>query len=208
MAEWVDSSGCSSTPSNAGRVLEVTCDQDKASAWLSTTFRALENPTTGQRALRASAYEVPSKVASVADVFGVHGLPLPPRPAAAAATPADVTPKVITDTYKVSGVAVSRSSTNRQAVAEFQGQTMNGTDLAQFFQDYVPGAQQGDEKVSKFVGDAGDATAQTEASLDIQFMMGVSPGISTEFWLYSGSDFCLDLKNWTTTMSSIFFQLS
>ena len=77
---------------------------------------------------------------------------------------------------------------------------MNSTDLAKFFTDYVPDAQQGDEKVVKFVGDAGDTVGETEASLDIQFMMGVSPGIQTEFWLYSGADFCLDLKNWTTTM--------
>ena len=30
--------------------------------------------------------------------------------------------------------------------------------------------------------------------------MGVAPGIATEFWLYDPSDFCSDLKNWTSTL--------
>jgi hypothetical protein len=36
-----------------------------------------------------------------------------------------------------------------------------------------------------------------EASLDVQFLMGVAPGVLTEFWYVAGSDFCGDLKNWT-----------
>lgn len=30
--------------------------------------------------------------------------------------------------------------------------------------------------------------------------MGVAPHIKTEFWLFAGNDFCLDLKNWTDTI--------
>lgn len=43
----------------------------------------------------------------------------------------------------------SGSSKNRQAVAEFQGQTMNSTDLKNFFKAYVKDAQPGDDTVSK-----------------------------------------------------------
>jgi hypothetical protein len=78
--------------------------------------------------------------------------------------------------------------------------TPHSTDLKTFFKNEVPKAQAGDDTVSKFVGDAGDKTAQTEASLDIQFIMGVAPGVKTEFWLYNSMDFCGDLKNWTTTI--------
>jgi len=113
---------------------------------------------------------------------------------------AKVIPSTINAQYRVGGVDVSRSEKNRQAVAEFQGQTMNSTDLASFFKQYVPESVPGDEVVSKFVGDQGDATAKTEASLDIQYIMGVAPGIKTEFWLYSPMDFCADLKSWTTMM--------
>lgn len=65
---------------------------------------------------------------------------------------------------------------------------------------FVPDAKPGDDTVSKFVGDKGDSRPQTEASLDIQYIMGVAPGIKTEFWLYNPMDFCADLKNWTSSM--------
>ena len=128
---------------------------------------------------------------AVSTVFGLHGLPLPPRKsrvlnADAAAQAAAVTPDVILKQYGVpTGRIGTGSSKNRQAVAEFQGQTMNSTDLKGFFKAYVKDAKAGDDTVSKFVGDAGDKGAQVEASLDIQFMMGVSPGVKTEFWLYN-----------------------
>merc|ERR550514_1117563 len=77
---------------------------------------------------------------------------------------------------------------------------MNSTDLSTFFKDYVPDAKPGDDKVAKFVGDPGDKSPQVEASLDVQFTMGVAPGIATEFWLFDPMDFCADLQNWTTMM--------
>ena len=51
--------------------------------------------------------------------------------------PASVDPTVIYSTYKVTKQAVRRSPTNRQAVAEFQGQFMNSTDLKALFAKYV-----------------------------------------------------------------------
>ena len=74
---------------------------------------------------------------------------------------------------------------------------MNDSDLTEFFKNYVPKAASGDEKVYKFVGDPGEGSPGTEASLDIQYIMGVAPGVKTEFWYFAGSDFCGDLKNWT-----------
>jgi len=90
---------------------------------------------------------------------------------------------------------------NHQAVAEFQGQYMADADLVSFFKKYVTTYKEGsDDVVSKFVGDPDKQQGQTEASLDIQFIMGVNPGIKTEFWLYNSMDFCGDLANWTTTI--------
>eukprot|EP01047_Picozoa_sp_COSAG01_P090725 COSAG01_NODE_22510_length_852_cov_1.434263_1_plen_122_part_10 len=113
--------------------------------------------------------------------------------------PANVTPAVIAEVYKVKGVKVERKgSKNKQAVAEFQGQTMNSTDLASYFEMFVPEAEKGDDTVHKFIGDKGDAAGEGEASLDIQFIMGVAPGVRTDFYLYDSMDFCADLKNWTS----------
>jgi len=57
-----------------------------------------------------------------------------------------------------------------------------------------------EDKVSKYVGDKDKQMGQTEASLDIQYMMGVSPGIKSEFWLWNSQDFCGDLANWTSAI--------
>ena len=63
----------------------------------------------------------------------------------------------------------------------------------------MPTADKADAKVYKFVGDeGGDGSGQVEASLDIQYIMGLAPGVKTEFWYYKNMDFCGDLKNWTS----------
>jgi len=124
------------------------------------------------------------------------------------AAPPAVTPTVLATTYGIAGVTVDRSSKNRQAVVEFQLQNYQKSDLTSFFKDFVPDAQQGDEKVNKNVGawTPGDepgttGTGTAEGSLDIQYIMGVAPGVKTEFWYYATSfDFCLCVKNWTTTI--------
>lgn len=185
------------------RVFDVTLPVADAEALLSTTFRTLVNTVTGQRTVRASTYAIPSSVkASISAIFKLHGLPLPPKkqPQLPTADPASVTPDVIISTYGIAGVTVQKSAGNRQAVAEFQGQTMDPSDLVKFFSQYVKNAAPGDDVISKFVGDKGDSGGQVEASLDTQYIMGVAPGIPTEFWLWDPSDFCADLFDWTETI--------
>ena len=41
-----------------------------------------------------------------------------------------------------------------------------------------------------------------KAELDVQYLMGVAPGIATEFWEVAGQDFGSDLNSWTTTLLS------
>ena len=46
----------------------------------------------------------------------------------------------------------------------------------------------------------GEGAGQMEASLDIQYLMGVAPGIETEFWYYGSSTpgmASFDIFNWT-----------
>lgn len=189
-----------------GRTVAATMPLASAETLFQTKFRLVTNSQTGQQALRASDFALPPRVAAATGaLFGLHGLPIPPRSVtvdapAKPAKPANVTPAVITKQYGIAGVKVDRSGSNRQAVAEFQGQTMSSIDLTKFFKQFVPDASAGDDTVSKFVGDPGDKSGATEASLDIQYIMGIAPGVKTEFWLYNPSDFCADLKNWTTTM--------
>jgi len=187
-----------------GRLFVLTAPATAMGALLKTEFRRVTNAATGQTTLRASSFALPTATAAaVAAVFGVHGLPIPPKHSQVAATTTDiplVTPAVIASTYNVTGVVVDRSdkNRNRQAVAEFQGNGMESANLVTFFKNEVPEAQAGDDAVSNFVGNPGaDKKASTEGSLDIQFIMGIAPGIKTEFWYYSGKDFCGDLLTWS-----------
>jgi subtilase family serine protease len=126
--------------------------------------------------------------------------PFPPPPPA---KPASVTPAVVRAAYGVGGVAVDRSpnATNKQAVVEFTTQSMNATDLRQWFRAFVPAARPGDDTVHAFHGEPAAVAAKVggdEAMLDIEFIMGLAPGVRTDFYLYGGADFCAGLKNWTS----------
>jgi len=96
---------------------------------------------------------------------------------------------------------VSKSSKNLQAVAEFQGQYMVPKNLVKFFSDYVTGADAGDDTVSAFKGDGNKPSVEgIEADLDIQYIMGVAPGIATEFWEEATNDFCTGLAKWSAEL--------
>ena len=80
---------------------------------------------------------------------------------------------------------------------------MNANDLVQFFSTYVPDSKPGiDDTVSKFVGDPGTSTTGTgEATLDIQYIMGVAKGVPTEFWRFAHPiSVCGQIHNFTTTL--------
>merc|ERR1711998_189864 len=186
--------------SRDGNHFNVMSSLSDVSKLFATTFEVLVNNATSQTVIRATDYTLPEHIEShVAAVFGLHGLPLPTRKnVATRSSPAQVTPSVLTQTYGIGGVTINRSSKNSQAVAEFQGQTMASTDLSAFFSEYVKKYNKGqDDVVSKFVGDTDKQSGQTEASLDIQYIMGTAPGIKTEFWLENSMDFCGDLVTWS-----------
>merc|ERR1711871_1893217 len=70
---------------------------------------------------------------------------------------------------------------DRQAVAEFQNQFFNPNDLKSFFSKYVPTEK--NVSVYKWVGTSPSGGGSgVEAALDVEYIMGVAPGILTEFW--------------------------
>lgn len=183
-----------------GEVIEASITVEAAKALLKTNFHYMLHRGHGQSALRAGNFELPRKINdAVAAVYGLHGLPLPPKKLEVSASPANVTPAVIASTYKIPALTGSGSEQNRQAVAEFQGQTLAPSDLVSFFKRYNPSAV---DTVSKFVGDKGTGTTGVEAGLDIEYIMGVAPDVKSEFWYWGGNDFCADLKNWTDAIIS------
>jgi hypothetical protein len=196
---WLDTHALEYTVDRSN--VHVVTDIPTAQNLFDTQFHIAMNKGTAQFVVRAGSFTIPACVNNaVVAVFGLHGLPLPPkRKISAPGQPANVTPTVLSIDYGIKGVEVTRSTKNRQAVAEFQGQFMSEDDLKMFFKQYVPTAKAGDEKVFKFVGEKQDGEG-VEALLDIQYIMGVAPGIKTEFWEYKNMDFCLDLFNWTSAL--------
>lgn len=175
----------------------------QASKLLSTTFHTFTH-TSGRTAVAGLEANIPTELVGHVDaVFGVTDLPLPRREAQKvnSADIAQVTPKVIESAYGVSGVTAAGSKTNRQAIVEFQGQLLSQTDLTTFFNKYVTGASAADSKVYKYVGDQQQGEG-VEANLDVQYIMGVAPGVLTEAWQYAGQQFCADLKQWTQQVIS------
>merc|ERR1711948_85678 len=63
-----------------GELVEVSLTASSAAALLKTTFHHAASEATGQSVVRASDYSLPVQVEdAVAAVYGMHGLPLPPR---------------------------------------------------------------------------------------------------------------------------------
>ena len=197
---WLRSYGINSSLRQR-EMITVTTTAEHASRLLTTTFHRFLREVDGREVVRASAYHLPAHVAPTnGAIFGLHGTPLPPRQlllTAEGPSAAAVTPTVIAQTYRVKNAHVDRAGSNKQAVAEFQGQYMDKDDLTKFFSEEVPSMQSGDDQVSKFVGAPYKAGTGVEALLDIEFIMGVAPGVKTEFWEWPDQDFCGDLANYT-----------
>ena len=98
-----------------GRRFEITLPVADAEALLQTTFRFVINSRTGQRALVAGDYTIPDQIKdATAAVFGLHGLPLPPRDHATSdshiTAPYPVTPAVIKAKYGTSAAPTAKKS--------------------------------------------------------------------------------------------------
>jgi len=189
----------------ASHLIAVVAPVAAAEKLLNTTWHRLENAKTQQVVHRAAAYTVPFSVAeSIAALYAVHGLPIPPKTRlVTAGNPYKVTPAVIETAYSVTGAKASGNAKVTQAVAEFQGQYMVPKNLKAFFKRFVPNAADGDDTVTKYFGDKNNAGQEgVEADLDVQYIMGVAPGLNTEFWEEKGDDFCADLIKWTALLMS------
>ena len=193
-----------------GRVVEIRCTKPAAERLFRTSFHQIHNPLlTDQAALhRASDYWVPDAVGAA---FGLHDLPLPPqlisstRAFTPTANDSKVTPSAILDAYNCTGqVRVSPSSPNTQAVVSFGDQRINSSDLRSFLAHF--GSDPLNAKL-EFVGDTNVGKGGMEASLDVQYMVGLSApsgGVKTRSWHLNGEDngakkvgFCQQLHEWT-----------
>ena len=171
VTQWLDAAEIPYTPRGVSN-LDVTAPVAVLERLLATKFHVAVHAATERALVKAGDYAVPDQVgAAIATIFGLHGLPVP-RPSeelGQPGEPADVTPAVIYSTYNVVSPKVTRSAKNRQAVAEFQGQFMNSTDLVNMFKRYVKDYKVGvDDVITNHHGAFEESSGGIEAELDIQ----------------------------------------
>jgi len=160
----------------------------------------------GARAIRTvGPYFLPSHLAQHIDVMaGLTYWPLqasdnPKRAGKVGGETLPVTPSVIRQRYNVTMTGSNKN--NSQAVAEFQDQFYSPSDLTTFFTQYVPNAQPGQDQVTKVVGTNSPSSPGTEAELDIQYIMGVAPGVPSWFYITEG-DFFTALLQWISSLET------
>lgn len=118
--------------------------------------------------------------------------------------PVAVTPDVLAQTYNVPPSLASGSIVNRQAVAEPEDPKFFQRDLDTFFATYLPDLPASAGQIYQFVG---NSTGQQQnegvkAMSDIEYIMGIAPGVLSEFWFIEDSDFCGSIRDWTATILS------
>lgn len=174
--------------------IKCTTTVGRASTLFNATFHEIRDTVSDDVRVQAGAYIVPGDIASsVSAVFGLHGLPLPKTEPIMPSAPPSVGVKTLVDAYNVTGVTPTGSASARQAVAEFQGQFMQPSDLkAMFWANNLPAD---DAVVYKYHGNNHNGNG-IEAQLDIQFIMGVAVGVKTDFYEQANMNFCSDLKAW------------
>lgn len=147
------------------------------------------------------AHSVPGSIAPHLDfVVGFSGFPTERR---AQVKPSPVTdfyhvgPHELRQRYNISQIQAAAPG-NKQAVAEFQGEYYSAADLQAFMKKYYPTNSNPAWWTATTKGTNDQGSPSTEGSLDIEYIMGVAPGIPTEFWSMANFDFYSDLTRWYT----------
>ena len=193
-----------------GRFIEVNNLPAAAASELFGNAEFVTLARGAERRLYAPAYTLPDYISdAVSAVYGVSGVPLAvampmaERVDVPAFGSPDVTPDILKRLYNISGVALPATNPgNKQAIVSFLGQTFSLADLTNFFTTYVgPDAAPLAEVTCVGKSDC-TGSAENEASLDIQYLMGLSPGVATEAWYFGGQtlDFCGTVRAWTSTL--------
>lgn len=163
--------------------------------------RPVDHASRGSQVIRAkSGYSLPTHVADVVDfIGGVTNLPRVRFQAQTFVVSDDahldagaptldtsyvVTPSLLRQQYNIpSNASGTDSASNQQVVPQFLEQYFSYSDLSLFLtrNDIRPRLN-----VSRVIGLNVPSNPGGEASLDIQLIMGMAPGVRTELWSFSG----------------------
>jgi len=181
--------------SNSKDYLRVTVPTTVASKVFNLKYYQYQHESGVTIECSPGPYSLPANIAKhVEFVSGLIGFPDLHFPAPQIGDKSkNIDPKVIRARYNITGIG--SNPTNSHAVAEFQGQYYAPKDLETFWSDYVDFAPF--RAVDKVVGINDPSVPGIEASLDIQYIMGVAPNVTTWFYVMTNFNFWSDLIRWT-----------
>jgi len=156
--------------------------------------------------LSVGPYSVPARLSAKIDfVTGIVGFPdidapKAPKTNVEPALGKNIIPTVIRARYNVSADTVVTNKQNSHAVAEFQGQYYSPDDLSLFWKNYVTFAPE--QTIAQVIGYNNPRDPGIEASLDVEYLMGVAPGATAWFYSQKSFNFWNDLTTWVTQLNN------
>ncbi|KAF7329705.1 Family S53 protease-like protein [Mycena kentingensis (nom. inval.)] len=197
---WLETNQLSATPvSPAGDIVQVAIPVSKANALLNAQFTSFTHPNINETSFRTLQYSLPADLAphiafihpttSFTNPFAVPKLTPVPVPSGKRTDPscADITtPSCIQDEYGLPTTPATQSEKNNiLGVAGFLNQYANFNDLKDFLTEFRPDVPNTTKFGVKLL-DGGANTqlrsdAGTEASLDIQYTVGLATNVPTTF---------------------------
>jgi len=193
-----------------GDSFEVTATVEVASRLFYTEFKTFKNKNHGKVQIRQFGdFSIPSHVEKYIDmVLGLSEFPPSnypvkrlPKKVANNSSPdvlVSIVPQSIQTIYKTTGAKVKTSGASI-GVAEFEQQYFAPSDLAAFASDFaVPITP---VAATRIIGFNDPTNPQLEATLDIQYVLGVALGAQGWFWIESGT-------TWLYGFSTHVFQTS
>jgi len=187
------------TVSQGGEFIRATVSVATASRVFQVLFHTYKHSSGLVSDVSVGPYSVPSHIAQNLDLIsGLVGFPDIKRQRSkfVRANPTtEITPDVIRARYNITDTIQTPNAQNARAVAEFQAEYYSSTDLQSFWTQFVTNAPFQD--IAKVVGPNIPKDPGDEASLDVQYIMGVVPNISTWFYSLKSDAFWNDLIVWT-----------
>ena len=187
VTRWLKEAGAEDVLRNdAGDFISGTVTVQQAEAMLGSHYQLYAGANGGSIMRLNGTYTLPAGVATHVDFVGPgYHFPLEHRHHVLEASPSSgyVTPTFLRKLYNVSDAKGSAGTKNIMATASFDDQYYSSYDLSNFFAEYASSATITTPTV---IGLINEFEPATEASLDIQYGMGVGRDIPTQFWSTAG----------------------
>jgi len=208
IVNWLENEGCSDIRITQSReYIHTRVSVPLAARLLNIQFHTYRHLSGISVEASVGPYSLPTSIAAHIDlVSGAVGFPDVRAPIVQVAPPnsgvgsLEIDPTNIRTRYNVTSTTVGTNSKNMHAVAEFQAQYYSPTDLKTFWNEFVPFAAF--QPVAKVIGYNNALKPGIEASLDIQYVMGVAPNITTWFYSMKNFNFWEDLMTWVNEINN------